>query len=108
MELLAALPAIVGLVGKGRELRNVTEGGDWIDFLLECLSNTSEDLKGRTTSVGDFLRLYVSLNAYVSNQALVTLFSKILTSVHIQYIYIYIYIVYATYITNKFIHLSTI
>ncbi|XP_046819503.1 probable citrate synthase, mitochondrial [Vespa crabro] len=63
MELLAALPAIIGLVGKGRELRNVTEGGDWIDFLLECLSNTSEDLKGRTTSVGDFLRLYVSLNA---------------------------------------------
>ncbi|XP_043494541.1 probable citrate synthase 2, mitochondrial, partial [Polistes fuscatus] len=63
MELLAALPAIIGLVGKGRELRNVTEKGDWIDFLLECLSNTSEDLKGKTTSVGDFLRLYVSLNA---------------------------------------------
>ncbi|XP_015184456.1 PREDICTED: RING finger and transmembrane domain-containing protein 2 isoform X2 [Polistes dominula] len=64
MELLAALPAIIGLVGKGRELRNVTEKGDWIDFLLECLSNTSEDLKGRTTtSIGDFLRLYVSLNA---------------------------------------------
>ncbi|XP_014601850.1 PREDICTED: probable citrate synthase 2, mitochondrial isoform X2 [Polistes canadensis] len=63
MELLAALPAIIGLVGKGRELRNVTEKGDWIDFLLQCLSNTSEDLKGRTTSLGDFLRLYVSLNA---------------------------------------------
>ncbi|KAI4501265.1 hypothetical protein M0802_003638 [Mischocyttarus mexicanus] len=63
MELLAALPAVIGLVGKGRELRNVTEEGDWIDFLLQCLSNSWDDLKGRTTSVGDFLRLYVSLNA---------------------------------------------
>ncbi|KAK2580102.1 hypothetical protein KPH14_012380 [Odynerus spinipes] len=62
MELLAALPAIVGLVGKGQELRNITEKGDWVDFLIECLSNTSEDLKDKT-SVGDFLRLYVALNA---------------------------------------------
>ncbi|XP_076671726.1 citrate synthase, mitochondrial-like isoform X4 [Andrena cerasifolii] len=63
MELLATLPAIVGLVARGEKMKNVKEEGDWVQFLLECLSNASIISESHKTSLMDFLRLYVTLNA---------------------------------------------
>ncbi|XP_043264972.1 probable citrate synthase 2, mitochondrial [Colletes gigas] len=63
MELLATLPAIVGLVAKTEGLKNVKEDGDWVQFLLECLCNASQISENRKESMLDFLRLYVTLNA---------------------------------------------
>lgn len=63
MEFLATLPAIIGLIARGQTLTNVSGDGDWVQFLLDCLSNKSCD--GRRSSIADFLRLYITLNAYV-------------------------------------------
>lgn len=63
MELLATLPAIVGLIARGGELKEVKEEGDWVQFLLECLSNASDIADPHKKSMADFLRLYVTLNA---------------------------------------------
>ncbi|XP_068990947.1 citrate synthase-like [Neodiprion pinetum] len=63
MELLAALPAIVGLVSKTQKLDNASEEGDWVDFLLQCLGNIAADDKGKKSSLGEFLRLYITVNA---------------------------------------------
>lgn len=60
MELLATLPAIVSLVAKRKILTNVSGEGDWVQFLLECLN---ENFDSRKSSVADFLRLYITLNA---------------------------------------------
>ncbi|XP_020723534.1 citrate synthase, mitochondrial isoform X1 [Bombus terrestris] len=63
MELLATLPAIVGLIAKG-ELKNLEEeNGDWIQFLSECLCNAFDISKNHKKSLMDFLRLYIVLNA---------------------------------------------
>lgn len=63
MELLATLPAIVGLIAKG-ELKNLKEEkGDWVQFLSECLCNAFDISKNNKTSLMDFLRLYIVLNA---------------------------------------------
>ncbi|XP_076243547.1 putative citrate synthase 2, mitochondrial [Calliopsis andreniformis] len=63
MELLATLPAIVGLIAKGEELKDVKEEGDWVQFLSECLNNASKISENHKKSMVDFLRLYVTLNA---------------------------------------------
>ncbi|EFN84182.1 Probable citrate synthase 1, mitochondrial, partial [Harpegnathos saltator] len=63
MEFLAMLPAIIGLIAKGQVSTNVSSDSDWMQFLLECLSNVIENLDSRKSSVADFLRLYVTLNA---------------------------------------------
>jgi len=63
MEFLATLPAILGLVAKGQTLTNVSGDGDWVQFLLDCLRNVNESLDGRKSSIADFLRLYITLNA---------------------------------------------
>ncbi|XP_061935632.1 probable citrate synthase 2, mitochondrial [Apis cerana] len=63
MELLATLPAIVGLIAKG-ELKNLKEDtGDWVQFLSECLYNTFDISEYQKNSLVDFLRLYIVLNA---------------------------------------------
>ncbi|KAK1118873.1 hypothetical protein K0M31_014644 [Melipona bicolor] len=63
MELLATLPAIVGLIAKG-ELKNLKEEkGDWVQFLSECLCNAFDISKNNKKSLMDFLRLYIVLNA---------------------------------------------
>ncbi|KAL6428166.1 hypothetical protein ACFW04_008490 [Cataglyphis niger] len=63
MELLATLPAIVGLVAKKKMLTNVNYDCDWVQFLLECLTNINESFDSQKPSVADFLRLYITLNA---------------------------------------------
>ncbi|XP_076181851.1 putative citrate synthase 2, mitochondrial isoform X1 [Ptiloglossa arizonensis] len=63
MELLATLPAIVGLVAKAEGSRDVKEEGDWVHFLVECLCNASQISESRKKSMLDFLRLYVTVNA---------------------------------------------
>lgn len=63
MEFLATLPAIVSLVAKRKMLTNVNYDGDWVQFLLECLTNVNESFDSRKSSVADFLRLYITLNA---------------------------------------------
>ncbi|EZA49338.1 hypothetical protein DMN91_000390 [Ooceraea biroi] len=63
MEFLATLPAIIGLVAKGEILSNVNNDGDWIQFFLNCLVNANEAVDSRKSSIADFLRLYVTLNA---------------------------------------------
>ncbi|XP_076766914.1 citrate synthase, mitochondrial [Xylocopa sonorina] len=63
MELLATLPAIVGLVAKG-ELKNTKEeNSDWIQFLSECLCSAFDISEIHKKSLTDFLRLYTVLNA---------------------------------------------
>lgn len=63
MELLANLPAIIGLVAKAEILSNVNIDGDWIQVLVNYLVNVNEDFDCRKSSIEDFLRLYVTLNA---------------------------------------------
>lgn len=63
MEFLATLPAIIGLIAKRKMLKNVSGDGDWVQFLLECLTNVNESFDSRKSSVADFLRLYITLNA---------------------------------------------
>lgn len=66
MEFLAALPAIVGLVARGRVLASASgdRDDDWVRFLLECLADPYDGFDSRERpSVVDFLRLYVTLNA---------------------------------------------
>ncbi|XP_076288165.1 putative citrate synthase 2, mitochondrial [Lasioglossum baleicum] len=63
MELLATLPAIVGLIAKGEGLNDVKEEGDWVQFLMECLSDAYEITESQKKTMLDFLRLYVTLNA---------------------------------------------
>lgn len=63
MEFLAILPAIISLVAKGKVLTNMSGKGDWVQFLLECLTNINENFDSRKSSVADFLRLYITLNA---------------------------------------------
>ncbi|CAL7944441.1 unnamed protein product [Xylocopa violacea] len=63
MELLATLPAIVGLVVKG-ELKNTKEEtSDWIQFLSECLFSAFDISENHKIPLVDFLRLYTVLNA---------------------------------------------
>jgi len=63
MEFLATLPAIIGLIAKSQTLTNVSGDGDWVQFLLDCLSNVNESFDSRKSSIADFLRLYITLNA---------------------------------------------
>ncbi|XP_034183891.2 putative citrate synthase, mitochondrial isoform X1 [Osmia lignaria lignaria] len=63
MELLATLPAIVGLIAKAEEFKNVKEEGDWVQSFLECLSKASNISGSHTKSIADFLRLFIILNA---------------------------------------------
>ncbi|KZC10622.1 putative citrate synthase 1, mitochondrial, partial [Dufourea novaeangliae] len=63
MELIATLPAIVGLIAKGSGLKEVKEDGDWVQFLMECLSDAYGISESQKKSMTDFLRLYVTLNA---------------------------------------------
>lgn len=63
MELLATLPAIVGLIAKGEGLNDVKEEGEWVQFLMECLSDAYEITESQKKTMLDFLRLYVTLNA---------------------------------------------
>ncbi|XP_078052101.1 putative citrate synthase 2, mitochondrial [Augochlora pura] len=63
MELLATLPAIVGLIAKGEGLNDVKEDGDWVQFLMECLSDAYGITENNRKTILDFLRLYVTLNA---------------------------------------------
>lgn len=63
MEFLAMLPIIIGLVAKGQISTNVSSDSDWVQFLLECLTNVIENFDRRKSSIADFLRLYVTLNA---------------------------------------------
>ncbi|XP_026674721.1 citrate synthase, mitochondrial-like [Ceratina calcarata] len=63
MELLATLPAIIGLVAKN-EVKNVKEEGvDWVQFLSEYLCNAFNISKIQKQPLVDFLRLYTVLNA---------------------------------------------
>ncbi|XP_076398393.1 citrate synthase, mitochondrial isoform X2 [Megachile rotundata] len=63
MELLATLPAIIGLIARTEEFKNVKEDGDWVQFFLECLSNSSNISESHKKSIADFLRLFITLNA---------------------------------------------
>lgn len=63
MEFLANLPAIIGLIAKGQMLTNVSGDGDWVQFLLECLTDVCETFDSQKLSVADFFRLYITLNA---------------------------------------------
>ncbi|XP_015592685.1 citrate synthase, mitochondrial [Cephus cinctus] len=63
MELLATLPAIIGLVSSAKSPKSVPQDGDWVDFLLDCLGNISHAEESRKSSLADFLRLYIALNA---------------------------------------------
>ncbi|XP_017766296.1 PREDICTED: probable citrate synthase 1, mitochondrial [Eufriesea mexicana] len=63
MELLATLPAIIGLIARG-ELKNLNEeSGDWIQFLSGYLCNAFNISENKKNSMVEFLRLYVLLNA---------------------------------------------
>ncbi|XP_012253635.2 probable citrate synthase 2, mitochondrial [Athalia rosae] len=63
MELLATLPTIVGLVSQSKSLDHISDEGDWVDLLLDCLGNVAADDKGKKSSLGEFLRLYITVNA---------------------------------------------
>lgn len=64
MELLATLPALIGLVAKSEGFYSVKEEtGDWGQFLSECLSKAFDISEIHTKSLADFLRLYIILNA---------------------------------------------
>lgn len=63
MDLLATLPAIVGLVAKSQILTNINDNGDWVQFLSECMNNIYEGIDSRKASMANFLRLYITLNA---------------------------------------------
>ncbi|XP_028047292.2 probable citrate synthase 2, mitochondrial, partial [Monomorium pharaonis] len=84
MEFLATLPAIIGLIAKGQTLTNVSGDGDWVQFLLDCLS--SESFDGRRSSIADFLRLYITLNADDDGGAPISHVTQILgsTDLHIN------------------------
>ncbi|XP_011705944.1 PREDICTED: probable citrate synthase 2, mitochondrial [Wasmannia auropunctata] len=86
MEFLATLPAIIGLIAKGRTLRNVSGDGDWVQFLLNCLNNTNESCNGQRSSIADFLRLYITLNADDDGGAPIAHITQILgsTDLHIN------------------------
>ncbi|XP_024881024.1 probable citrate synthase 2, mitochondrial [Temnothorax curvispinosus] len=84
MEFLATLPAIIGLIARGQTLTNVSGDGDWVQFLLDCLNNESFD--GRKSSIADFLRLYITLNADDDGGAPIAHVTQILglTDLHIN------------------------
>ncbi|XP_018044444.1 PREDICTED: probable citrate synthase 2, mitochondrial [Atta colombica] len=84
MEFLATLPAILGLIAKGQTLTNVSGDGDWVQFLLDCLRN--ESLDSRKSSIADFLRLYITLNADDDGGAPIAHVTQILgsTDLHIN------------------------
>ncbi|XP_018307004.1 probable citrate synthase 2, mitochondrial [Mycetomoellerius zeteki] len=86
MEFLATLPAIIGLTAKGQTLTNVSGDGDWVQFLLDCLRNVNESLDGRKSSIADFLRLYITLNADDDGGAPIAHVTQILglTDLHIN------------------------
>lgn len=63
MEFLATLPAIIGLIAKNQILTNVSGDGDWARFLSDCLSNLNDCFDRQKSSIADFFRLYVTLNA---------------------------------------------
>ncbi|XP_018396653.1 PREDICTED: probable citrate synthase 2, mitochondrial isoform X2 [Cyphomyrmex costatus] len=86
MEFLATLPAIIGLIAKGQTLTNVSGDGDWVQFLLDCLRNVNESLDGRKSSIADFLRLYITLNADDDGGAPIAHVTEILgsTDLHIN------------------------
>ncbi|XP_018347370.1 PREDICTED: citrate synthase, mitochondrial-like isoform X2 [Trachymyrmex septentrionalis] len=86
MEFLATLPAIIGLIAKGQTLTNVSGDGDWVQFLLDCLRNVNESLDGRKSSIADFLRLYITLNADDDGGAPIAHVTQILgsTDLHIN------------------------
>ncbi|XP_018359351.1 PREDICTED: probable citrate synthase 2, mitochondrial isoform X1 [Trachymyrmex cornetzi] len=86
MEFLATLPAIIGLIAKGQTLTNVSGDGDWVQFLLDCLRNVNENLDGRKSSIVDFLRLYITLNADDDGGAPIAHVTQILgsTDLHIN------------------------
>ncbi|KAG5317234.1 CISY1 synthase, partial [Pseudoatta argentina] len=86
MEFLATLPAIIGLIAKGQTLTNVSGDGDWVQFLLDCLKNVNESLDSRKSSIADFLRLYIILNADDDGGAPIAHVTQILgsTDLHIN------------------------
>ncbi|XP_020289299.1 probable citrate synthase 2, mitochondrial isoform X2 [Pseudomyrmex gracilis] len=63
MEFLATLPAIIGLIANNQILTNVSGDGDWAKFLSDCLSNLNDCFDSQKSSIADFFRLYVTLNA---------------------------------------------
>ncbi|XP_033217927.1 probable citrate synthase 2, mitochondrial isoform X2 [Belonocnema kinseyi] len=64
MEILATLPAIVCLTGPQQSLKFTHhKEGDWVDFLLDCIGNISHIGKEGKKSLGEFLRLYIAVNA---------------------------------------------
>ncbi|XP_011498429.1 PREDICTED: citrate synthase, mitochondrial-like isoform X2 [Ceratosolen solmsi marchali] len=66
MELLASLPAIVALVS-ACEMQPTPlslQKSDWVEFFLDCLHNTANNFtEAQQQSLGDFLRLYITVNA---------------------------------------------
>lgn len=64
MEILATLPAIVCLTGPARNSKFTHhKEGDWVDFLLDCMGNISHIGKEGINLLGEFLRLYIAVNA---------------------------------------------
>ena len=64
MEILATLPAIVCLTGPARNSSFTHhKEGDWVDFLLDCMGNMPHIGEAGKNSLGEFLRLYIALNA---------------------------------------------
>lgn len=66
MELLASLPAIVALVSscESRPSKMPLQKADWVDFFLDCLHNANGSFtQAQRESLGDFLRLYIAVNA---------------------------------------------
>ena len=64
MEILATLPAIVCLAGETRSSKFTNNSEkDWVDFLLDCLGNNSNIGENPKNSLGEYLRLYIALNA---------------------------------------------
>nr|XP_012224555.1 PREDICTED: probable citrate synthase 1, mitochondrial [Linepithema humile] len=80
MEFLANLPAIIGLIAKDQMLTNVSGDGDWVQFLLECLTDAYETFDSQKSSVADFFRLYITLNADDDGGAPATHITQILGS----------------------------
>ncbi|XP_015126096.1 probable citrate synthase 2, mitochondrial [Diachasma alloeum] len=64
MDLLAIFPTILALVKNPENVKNTTDGGDWVDSLLGSLRVSGENCTVQKSSTGDLLRLIISLNAY--------------------------------------------
>ncbi|KAJ8676439.1 hypothetical protein QAD02_012226 [Eretmocerus hayati] len=66
MELLASLPAIVALVSsvEARPTPLAIEKTDWVDFFLDCFHSATDSItEAQKQSLGEFLRLFIAVNA---------------------------------------------